>query len=64
MVHIMRPDVVPVRQIAAGLREEVKADIDKRLTLEIIEPVEKATEWCSRLTITHKPDGIIRKCEI
>ena len=32
------------------------------LALEVIEPVEQATEWCSGLTIAPKPNGSIRMC--
>ena len=63
----LKPDVEPVRlfaprPIAAGLREKAKAELDKMLALDVIEPVEQATEWCSGLTIAPKPNGNIRMC--
>ena len=50
------------RNIAAGLREKVKDEIDKMLLMKVIEPVEIPTEWCSGLTIAPKPNGAIRLC--
>ena len=63
----LKPDVEPVRlfaprPIAAGLREKAKAELDKMLALDVIEPVEVATEWCSGLTIAPKPNNGIRMC--
>ena len=51
-----------LRNIAAGLREKVKDEIDKILLMKVIEPVEIPTEWCSGLTIAPKPNGAIRLC--
>ena len=39
------------RPTAAGLREQAKAEIDKMLEMNVIEPVEEPTDWCSDLTI-------------
>ena len=50
------------RPIAAGLKEKAKAEIDKMLALDVIEPVEVSTDWCSGLTIAPKPNGNIRMC--
>ena len=50
------------RPIAAGLREQAKAEIDKMLEMNVIEPVEEPTDWCSGLTIAPKPNGKIRMC--
>ena len=63
----LRSDVEPVRLFAprpipAGLRDQAKAELDKMLALDVIEPVEIATEWCSGLTIAPKPGGAIRMC--
>ena len=50
------------RPIAAGLRVQAKAEIYKMLEINIIEPVEEPTDWCSRSKIAPKPDGKIRMC--
>ena len=50
------------RSIAAGLREKAKVELDRMLTMGVIEPVEEPTQWCSELTIAPKPNGSIRMC--
>lgn len=30
--------------------------------LDVIEPVEEPTEWCSGMVIVQKPDGDVRIC--
>ena len=46
-----------MRPIAACLRNQAKAQIDKTLRMNVIEPVEKPAERCSGLTIAPKPGG-------
>ena len=63
----LKPDVEPVRlyaprPIAAGWKEQAKNEIDKMLSLDVIEPGEEATEWCSGLTIATKSNGFLRLC--
>ena len=63
----LREDATPrrlfsPRPIAAGLRDQAKAEIDKMLEMSVIEPVEEPTDWCSGLTIAPKPGGKIRMC--
>ena len=50
------------RPIAAGLREKAQEEINKMLKMDVIEPVEQPTDWCSGLTIAPKPNGNIRMC--
>ena len=50
------------RPIAAGLREKAKEEIDKMLASNVIEPIEKPTDWCSGLTIAPKQGGKNRMC--
>jgi len=50
------------RTIAAGLKDKAKLELDKMLKLDVIEPVEEPTEWCSGLTIAPKSNGKIRMC--
>ena len=56
-LHLFSP-----RSIPAGWRDKAKAEIDKMLQMEVIEPVEEPTEWCSGLTIVAKANGGIRVC--
>jgi len=50
------------RSIPVGLRDKAKLELDNMLKLEVIEPVEEPTEWCSGLTIAPKANGNIRMC--
>ena len=52
----------PPRSIAAGLHEKAKREINNMLESKVIEPIEKATDWCSGLTIASKQGGKIRMC--
>ena len=47
------------RQIAAGLRQKAKEELDKVLKNGVIEPIEQATDWCSGLTIAPRSNGKI-----
>ena len=47
------------RQIAAGLRQKAKKELDKVLKNGVIEPIEQATDWCSGLTIAPRSNGKI-----
>jgi len=51
-----------LRPIAADLRTKAKYELDEMLRKGVIEPVERAIEWCSALTIAPKADGKIRMC--
>ena len=50
------------RPISAGLLDKARAEIDRLLALDVIEPVECATDWCPGLMIAPKPNGAIRIC--
>ena len=50
------------RPIAAGLREQAKAEMNKMIEMNVIEPVEKPTDWCSGSTIAPNPNGKTRMC--
>ena len=63
----LKPDTVPLnlydpRSIAAGWRDKAKEELNKMLSLGVIEEVDEPTEWCSGLTIAPKPNGAIRMC--
>ena len=60
----LKEDTVPrclytPRSIPLGLREAAKAELDEMVKLEVIEPVEEPTDWCSGHTIVPKPNGKI-----
>jgi len=62
------PNVQPViqahasRRIPYGLRKKVEAEIDKLLSLDIIESVKDPARWISPVVIVPKPSGEIRLC--
>lgn len=50
------------RPIVAGLREQIKTEIGSMLQNNVIELVDKLTDWCSLLAIAPKSYGKIRTC--
>ena len=64
---VMKEDVTPFRictprTVPIGLRDKARKELQNMVELEVIEPVEEPTEWCSGLTIVPKPNGNIRMC--
>ena len=51
----------PPYQVLIHLRREVNKELDKLLSLNIIEPSE-ATDWCAPIVPVRKPDKSIRLC--
>ena len=51
----------PPHQVPIHLRTEVNKELDKLLSLGIIEPSD-ATEWCAPIVPIRKPDKSIRLC--
>ena len=50
------------RLIAAGSKDQEKAEIDKIIKMNVIKPVEEPSYWRSGLTKAPKPGGKIRVC--
>ena len=57
----IEPDARPVqcgaKPIPVSLKERVKQELADMVTKDIIAPVEKPTDWCSRLVITEKKNS-------
>jgi hypothetical protein len=58
----VKPKAQPVRRTPFGLREKVEKKMQELIDKDIIEPVEKPTEWVSPVVIVPKAKGDIRVC--
>ena len=60
----VKPVVVPVRKIPwpYALKSKLKEKLQRMVTLDITEPVEKPTEWVNALVVVSKPNGKLRIC--
>ena len=47
----VKPVVVPVRKIPCAFKSKLKEKLQHIVTLDIIEPVEKPTEWVNALVV-------------
>ncbi|KAJ1130344.1 hypothetical protein NDU88_008697 [Pleurodeles waltl] len=56
-----KPKIQKVRNIPFIVRDEVKKELDRLQSLQIIEPVE-ASEWVSPLVVARKANGKVRLC--
>ena len=59
-------NVAPVaqrlRRYPLNLRNKINEELEKLLSKDFIEPVDKPSEWISNLVITPKKDGSVRLC--
>ncbi len=58
----IKPVVIPVRKVAFALKPKLKEELQRMVDLNVIEPVEKPTEWVNALVIVSKPNGKLRIC--
>ena len=58
----VKPVIAPVRKIPFALKPKLKKELTRMVDLEIIEPVEKPTDWVNALVIVSKPNGDLRIC--
>ena len=42
--------------------KKVKEEIERMLQLDVIEPIDEPTEWCSPIVVVPKADGRVRIC--
>lgn len=67
-VHItMEREVEPFtqtvpRRVAAARRAPLRDELERMLRMDVIERVERPTEWCSPCIVVPKPNGKIRVC--
>ena len=50
------------RRIPLPLMKKVKEEIERMLQLDVIEPVDEPTEWCSPIVVVPKANGSVRIC--
>ena len=56
------PVISPIRKIPFALKTKLKEELQRMVKLDIIEPVEKPTDWVNALVIVSKPNGKLRIC--
>ena len=58
----VKPVQSPPRQIPHKIRDQVKAELDRMVSIDVIEPVTEPTEWISAITTVIKKNGDVRVC--
>ena len=58
----VQPRALPARTIPIALRDKVKLELDRMVSLDIIELVDKPTEWVSQMAVVEKSNGSLRIC--
>ena len=56
------PVVYPVRKILLALKPTQEKELKRMVDLDIIEPVQKPTDWVNGLVVVGKPKGKLRVC--
>ena len=59
----VKPVLTPVRKVSHALKPKLEKELKQMVDLEdIIEPIEKPTDWVNGLVIVEKPNGKLRIC--
>ena len=58
----VKPVIAPIHLIPVALKSKLKDELQHMITLDIIEPVEKPTDWVNTLVVVSKPNGKLRIC--
>ena len=56
------PVVHPARKFPIHLKDELREELDRMESMEVIEKVSKPTDWVSSLAISRKSNGKLRVC--
>ena len=59
---IVTPVVIPVRKIPLSLKSKLEKELKRMIDLDIIEPVQKPTNWVNGLVLVEKPNGKLWVC--
>ena len=62
MDHIVKPVVHPARRVPFALKENLKFELNRMVSLGVIEKVDKPTDWVNSIVIVEKSNGDIRLC--
>ena len=60
--HTVKPVVHPARRVPFALKEKLKAELNRMVSLGVIEKVDKPTDWVNSIVIVEKSNGDIRLC--
>ena len=52
----------PARRVPFALEEKLKAELNRMVSLGVIEKVDKPTDWVNSIVIVEKSNGDIRLC--
>ena len=58
----VEPTILPPRRLPHAIKPKVKAELDRLVDKEVIEPVEGPTQWVSQLVVAEKKNGDLRIC--
>eukprot|EP00794_Sanderia_malayensis_P014552 gene14552-16054_t len=58
----VKPVISPIRKIPLALKSRLKEELERMIKLDVIEPVEKPTDWVNALVVVSKPNGKLRIC--
>ena len=56
------PVIMPPRRVPVALKEKFKEDIDRLVSVGVLEKVEEPTKWVSSAVVTAKSNGKVRVC--
>ena len=56
------PKALPCRTLPLALQTEVKEELDRLVSMGVLESVTEPTPWCSQMAVTKKPSGKLRVC--
>ena len=58
----VQPIVVPPRKVPFALRDKLEKELDRVETMNVIEKIEKSTDWVNAAVVVEKPNGKLRVC--
>ena len=58
----MQSTAVPPRKFPFALRDKLKKELDRMEKMDVIEKVEKSTDWVNAAVVVEKPNGKLRVC--
>lgn len=56
------PQILPARRIPFAIHDEVRAELDRLVNLNILAPVDEPTDWVNQMAVVRKRNGTLRLC--